>query len=345
MHWSHKIFWVRVKHSLISILGGGPAGASAAIAACREGSAVHLIDKAKFPRHKVCGEFFSPEIAPELDQLGAWDAFLRSGPARVHRMKLHWGRREKVARLPESAWGLSRYAFDALLRGRAQELGAELMREPIAKGPGEAPTVIASGRRGAVRQTGSRLFFFIAHLEGPVDDAIVIFFFGRCYVGINSVENGRTNVCGLGPEDFLRQYQFDYDRVVSQCPALAWRLAPLTRRMKWLSTGPLRYEQVFEANGGTLSRRRRALLRRSIHRIGTSRCREDRGAGGAVAAARGEPVEAHRDRCRSSLKQPFEIARIFRAAVDRGWLNQGWTEWLASLIPSRVLFGLTRPRT
>jgi menaquinone-9 beta-reductase len=344
MHWSHKIFWVRVKHSLISILGGGPAGASAAIAACREGSAVHLIDKAKFPRHKVCGEFFSPEIAPELEQLGAWDAFLRSGPARVHRMKLHWGRREKVARLPESAWGLSRYAFDALLRGRAQELGAELMREPIAKGPGEAPTVIASGRRGAVRQTGSRLFGFKAHFEGHVDDAIELFFFGRCYVGINAVENGRTNVCGLGPEDFLRQYQFDYDRVVSQCPALAWRLAPLTRRMKWLSTGPLRYEQVFEANGGSYLAGDALSFVDPFTGSGLLAAVKT-GALAGVAAARGEPVEAHRDRCRSSLKQPFEIARIFRAAVDRGWLNQGWTEWLASLIPSRVLFGLTRPRT
>ena len=48
----------------------------------------------------------------------------------------------------------------------------------------------------------------------------------------------------LGPEDFLRRYDFDYDAVLRQCPALAARLEPLTRSMNWLSTGPLRYGQA-----------------------------------------------------------------------------------------------------
>ena len=40
----------------------------------------------------------------------------------------------------------------------------------------------------------------------------------ECYVGINAVEGGRTNVCGLGPEDFLRRFEFDYDRVFGNLP-------------------------------------------------------------------------------------------------------------------------------
>ena len=117
----------------ISILGGGPAGASAAIAASRESELpFDLIEKSRFPRHKVCGEFFSPEIQPELERLGAWDAFLAAGPARIRRMKLHFGRREKVRRLPEPAWGLSRYAFDTLLLDRAELLGAEVTARPTA---------------------------------------------------------------------------------------------------------------------------------------------------------------------------------------------------------------------
>lgn len=343
----------------VSILGAGPAGASAAIAARSEGSAVHLIDGAKFPRHKVCGEFFSPEIAAELEHLGAWEAFLESGPARVQRMKLHFGRREKVARLPEHAWGLSRYTFDALLRDRAQTLGVELLREPAREAGDDAPTVIASGRHCSVKpgpRTGARLFGFKAHFDGPADDAVELFFFGRCYVGVNAIENGRTNVCGLGPEDFLGEYQFDYDRVVGQCPALAARLAPLTRSTKWFSTGPLDYFQSFGARSSGPSSDRSPAARGARYLAGDALSFVDpftgsglltavkTGAMAGTAAARSAPVETYHHACRASLKRPFEIASIFRSAVERGWLNDHWTAWLAAMIPSRVLFGLTRPR-
>ena len=43
-------------------------------------------------------------------------------------------------------------------------------------------------------------------------------------------------------------------------------------------------------------------------------------------------------RCRASLKKPFEVAGIFRAALDLGW-----ADWLAGLVPGRLLFALTRP--
>jgi flavin-dependent dehydrogenase len=54
----------------IHILGGGPAGSAAALAALRQGArnGVRVIEKSRLPRHKVCGEFFSPEIGPELEQ-------------------------------------------------------------------------------------------------------------------------------------------------------------------------------------------------------------------------------------------------------------------------------------
>src|SRR5437868_11157558 len=99
----------------ITIFGGGPAGSSAALAALAEGAAVEVIEKSRLPRHKVCGEFFSPEIERELDALGAWGRFTAASPARIRRMALHFGNRSKTAELPEGAWGLSRYTFDALL--------------------------------------------------------------------------------------------------------------------------------------------------------------------------------------------------------------------------------------
>ena len=41
----------------IRILGGGPAGSSAALAALKYGSSVEVIERSRFPRHKVCGDF------------------------------------------------------------------------------------------------------------------------------------------------------------------------------------------------------------------------------------------------------------------------------------------------
>src|SRR5215469_2906394 len=45
----------------LAIIGGGPAGACAAISAVRYGARVALFDAGEFPRHKVCGEFISAE--------------------------------------------------------------------------------------------------------------------------------------------------------------------------------------------------------------------------------------------------------------------------------------------
>jgi flavin-dependent dehydrogenase len=103
----------------VTIMGGGPAGSAAALAARAEGAGVELIEKSRLPRHKVCGEFFSPEIEKELEALGVWDEFLAAGPARIRRMALCFGARVKTAELPEGGWGLSRFVFDAMLWGKA----------------------------------------------------------------------------------------------------------------------------------------------------------------------------------------------------------------------------------
>jgi flavin-dependent dehydrogenase len=48
--------------SEVTVLGGGPAGAIAALSALDEGADVTLYEKPRFPRHKVCGEFLSGEV-------------------------------------------------------------------------------------------------------------------------------------------------------------------------------------------------------------------------------------------------------------------------------------------
>jgi menaquinone-9 beta-reductase len=323
--------------TVISILGAGPAGTAAAIAARQDGAACRLIEKSKLPRHKVCGEFFSPEIQPELEALGVWDSFEHRQPARIGRMRLVFARREKTAALPEAAWGLSRFAFDALMLDRARSLGATLVRKSDVRESGDAPVVIASGRTLDDSPRGRRLFGFKAHFEGPASDTVELYFFRGCYVGVAPIESGRTNVCGLGPEDFFRKFDFDFDAVVRQSPAIEERLRPMTRLFAWLSTGPLKYAQAFGKSEQYLAGDALSFVDPFTGSGLVAAVRT--GALAGVAAARGEAVSAHAAHCRAALKQPFEFSSLFRKAVDNGL-----AEHLIGLLPARALFALTRPR-
>jgi geranylgeranyl reductase family protein len=54
----------------VVVVGAGPAGAASAILLAERGWSVALLDKAAFPRPKVCGEYLSPEASRILDGLG-----------------------------------------------------------------------------------------------------------------------------------------------------------------------------------------------------------------------------------------------------------------------------------
>ncbi len=319
----------------INILGGGPAGSAAALAALQAGSRVRIIEKSRFPRHKVCGEFFSPEIELELKRLGAWDAFLQAGPARVPRMVLHFGTSRKSSRLPDPAFGLSRFAFDKVLLDQAVAAGAIV----TADSGGTSPTVIATGRRVKESSRGQRLFGFKAHFEGPVDDAVELFFFGRCYVGVSCIESGKTNVCGLAPENFLSRAGFEYDDVVLQCESLKERLKPLRRITEWFSTGPLEFRQTFDSGARPQYPAGDALSFVDPFTGSGLLAAVRSGAMAGEAAALGTSVENYLKHCRASLRQPFQAAGVLRQAVEHGW-----AEKVARFAPGRLLFALTRPK-
>ena len=55
----------------VVVVGGGPAGAAAAVFLRQAGHEVVLLDEARFPRDKVCGEGVSPEAWRLLARMGA----------------------------------------------------------------------------------------------------------------------------------------------------------------------------------------------------------------------------------------------------------------------------------
>lgn len=54
----------------VAVVGGGPAGAAAAISLARQGRQVVLVDKARFPRDKICGDGLTAGALRHLEQLG-----------------------------------------------------------------------------------------------------------------------------------------------------------------------------------------------------------------------------------------------------------------------------------
>jgi len=321
---------------MIHISGAGPAGSSAALAALSQGAAVRLYEKSPFPRHKVCGEFLSPEIQPALESLGAWRAFTQAAPSAIRRATLHFGRREKSWRLPEPAFGLSRYRLDQLLCDCAAARGAEIVHEVFR--PTGGAEILAHGRKGAAPK-GNRLFGFKAHFTGPSTDAVELFFSSKCaYAGVSSVEDGITNVCGLAPESLLADYNFDIDTFIAGWTPLAARIAPLLRTMDWLTTGPLLFGLDYSPS------------RDNQYRTGDGLGFIDPFTGSGIlsavvtgtlaglAAANETPSATYLQQCAGILRWQYRISGLARFAI-----LSGLAEEFACWLPGRFLFNITRP--
>src|SRR5690348_11106994 len=72
----------------VVVVGAGPAGAATAILLAERGHDVVLLDRARFPRDKVCGEYLSPEGSRVLDRLGVLKAVEQSGARPLRGMRI-----------------------------------------------------------------------------------------------------------------------------------------------------------------------------------------------------------------------------------------------------------------
>ena len=124
------------------IIGSGPAGSSAAIRLALDGRRVLLAEKSQFPRHKLCGEFISPECLNHFEELGAKAVTESRRAPQIHKTVFysHSGRSLSIS----NSWldgknsysiGLSRAAMDDLLLHRAKDLGVEIRTSTSFVGP------------------------------------------------------------------------------------------------------------------------------------------------------------------------------------------------------------------
>ncbi len=230
----------------VLIVGAGPAGSAAAATLAMTGRRILVLEKDRFPRAKVCGEFLSGSARADLRRLGVL-AEIEAGAESIERGFLHLPRGRSVAfELPTTGLGISRSRLDSLLARRAAALGAEVRHgarvTSIDRGTGsafrvrftsdgsartlQARSVIGAwGRWGTLDRSlrrrflagGSRFFGWSRDFVGGgrLAGQVHLFLFPGGYCGLSRVEDGVTNLAGVISERARRRLDSGWDAVVA----------------------------------------------------------------------------------------------------------------------------------
>ncbi|MBD2869439.1 NAD(P)/FAD-dependent oxidoreductase [Paenibacillus arenilitoris] len=210
-----------------AVLGAGVAGSAMAKALADRGWQTVLIDRQSFPRHKVCGEFMSPESRSTLSALGLAEAVRALGPSRIARVRLRFASGAEIEQpLPGEAWGISRYSLDAVLHAEARSAGVELLAGTAVTAvyPDGERYLVETKRGGATsalqaravlcawganrrpglpgyRPDGPEKSAYLgvkSHFRGiAMEQAVEMYLFPGGYLGLCQVEGGLVNAAAL----------------------------------------------------------------------------------------------------------------------------------------------------
>ena len=234
------------------IVGGGPAGAAAAITLALGGARPRVIERTAGQYQGVCGAFLGWDALAGLEALGLDPWAL--GARAIDRVRIVAGGTIVERRLPIHAAGLSRQRLDAALIARAEEAGAEVTRGIAARrveddrvhladgGVIESDALfLATGKhdlRGAprVRATGAHIGLRAVLPPQPdLDGAIELHLIDGGYAGLLAQEDGRANLClsvaarrleaaGGAPDRLLAALAREAPRLAERCAGafLTW---------------------------------------------------------------------------------------------------------------------------
>ncbi|HEX9996500.1 MAG TPA: NAD(P)/FAD-dependent oxidoreductase [Abditibacterium sp.] len=252
----------------MAIIGGGLAGCSAAISLARAGQNVAVFESGSLPRHRVCGEFLSPESRAVLRRLGVENQLLKAGAREVGNARFLSGDSDADFELGDRAGlAISRYALDPILWKAAQDAGAQTFLETKVRGlQGDTEgyefeansetwranaVILAAGRRVAPKPLASeskaRFCGLKAHFAG-VDlgiGTVEMHLFERGYCGLVRIEGDATNVCMMLDYRALPKGAPDrfWEHLLSRNPALESRFRNAWRQTNWEATANVSFER------------------------------------------------------------------------------------------------------
>lgn len=248
------------------VIGGGPAGTSAAITSARRGLRVLLLDRSHFPRHKVCGEFVSAESLDLLATLlSAPHTALLQNAVRITQARIFVDTRELRVPVEAAAASIARWELDVALWQSAQESGVETKAQITVQairgagpfvvtssdGEDETRAVINSSGRwsnlssaaphaGTTKWLGLKAHFAETGPPGSVD----LYLFEGGYCGVQPVAlhgdtNGRVNACAMVRADVASTL----GDVLTKHPALKKRSTDWRPLSDPVSTSPLIFQK------------------------------------------------------------------------------------------------------
>jgi flavin-dependent dehydrogenase len=198
----------------VVIVGAGPVGSTLALLLRRLGVRTLLLDRARFPRDKPCGEGLLPEGARVLAGLGVDLGAVGFPPLAGVRYRLP-GAGEVVGSFAGPAFGVRRLRLDALLAERAEaETGVHVRGLASAAGGWAletsrgrllTPTVVAAdGLRSPLRRRlgwegrpgpGSARYGLVGHLDVPGHDF--------AHVTVTLLDGLETYLAPTAPDELL----------------------------------------------------------------------------------------------------------------------------------------------
>jgi flavin-dependent dehydrogenase len=251
------------------VVGGGPAGSAAAITTARTGASVLLLERGRFPRHKVCGEFVSAESLGLLASLlGQQYKPLLGDALRIGHARVFMDGHQLDTPVEPPAASITRFDLDLALWESAQECGAETrsqmtvqsisgrgpFRLVTGQGEFEARAVVnASGRwsnlaaafpRGGAKWLGLKAHFAEADAMASVD----LYFFEGGYCGVQPLSRDSINACAMVRADRAGTLA----EVFALNPALRDRSRGWKALMDAVSTSPLIFREPEPERDGVL---------------------------------------------------------------------------------------------